>query len=80
VDPALKSSLAGRDCLKVAETQLLERKWADAQELAEWRQEAAQQIEEAVAKVRREPGPDPYREDWCALASKHLCEGHDGGE
>ena len=43
--------------------------------LAAWRVEALQQIEEAVAKVQREPGPDPYREDWCALASKHLSEG-----
>jgi hypothetical protein len=33
-----------------------------------------QQVEEAVAKVRREPGPDPYKEDWCALASKHLAD------
>jgi len=33
-----------------------------------------QKVEEAVAKVRREPGPDPYKEDWCALASKHLSD------
>jgi hypothetical protein len=25
--------------------------------------------------VQREPGVDPYKEDWCALASKHLVEG-----
>ncbi len=30
----------------------------------------AQEVEESVAKVQREPGPDPYKEDWCALASK----------
>ena len=34
-------------------------------------------IEETVAKVQREPAPDPYKEDWCALASKHLSETHE---
>ncbi len=77
VDPNLKCSPSGRDCLKVAEEHLLEQGWADAQTLTAWRGEAAQTVEEAVAKVQREPGPDPYKEDWCALASKHLSEGHD---
>ena len=77
IDPRLKQSPAGRDCLKVAEEQLLEHNWANAQALAEWRNEEAQKVEESVAKVQREPGPDPYKEDWSALASKHLSEGHD---
>ncbi|SPE51642.1 Pyruvate dehydrogenase (Acetyl-transferring) [Verrucomicrobia bacterium] len=75
VDPALKASPHGRDCLRVAEARMQQWNWADAQALATWRQEATQKIEEAVAKVQREPGPDPYKEDWCALASKHLSEG-----
>ncbi len=76
VDPHLKTANCGRDCLKVAEHNLLEQQWASGAELAAWRAEAAQQVEQGVAKVQREPGPDPYREDWCALASKHLSEGH----
>jgi hypothetical protein len=36
--------------------------------------EAARQVDEAVATVQREPAPDPYAEDWSALASKHLIE------
>jgi TPP-dependent pyruvate/acetoin dehydrogenase alpha subunit len=76
IDPKLKASSLGRDCLKVAEDQLLKSNWADQHSLAGWRSEAAQKVEEAVAKVQREPGPDPYKEDWCALASKHLSEGH----
>ncbi len=75
VGPELKASALGRDCLKVAEGRLLSQGWADAATLAEWRAEAAGKVEAAVAKVRREPGPDPYAEAWCALASKHLCEG-----
>ena len=78
IDPKLKSAPLGRDCLRVAERQLFERGWADPDTLAGWRTEAARQVEEAVAKVQREPGPDPYREDWCALAAKHLSEGQHG--
>jgi TPP-dependent pyruvate/acetoin dehydrogenase alpha subunit len=77
VDPKLKASLVGRDCLKVAEAHLCEQNWADAETLQAWRNEASLTIEETVAKVQREPGPDPYQEEWCALASKHLCEGHE---
>ncbi|MGH7968983.1 MAG: thiamine pyrophosphate-dependent dehydrogenase E1 component subunit alpha, partial [Limisphaerales bacterium] len=74
---ALKVSPIGRDCLMVAESDMIERQWADTASLAEWRAGAVQQVEEVVAKVQREPGPDPYKEEWCALASKHLSEGHE---
>jgi pyruvate dehydrogenase E1 component alpha subunit/2-oxoisovalerate dehydrogenase E1 component alpha subunit len=77
IDPQLRQSSIGRDCLKMAEEHLLQQDWADAPTLANWRDEAVQQVEESVAKVQREPGPDPYKEDWCALAGKHLSEGHD---
>jgi acetoin:2,6-dichlorophenolindophenol oxidoreductase subunit alpha len=76
IDPKLKQSSLGRDCLKAAEACLLENNWADAETLITWRNEEVLKVEESVAKVQREPGPDPYKEDWCALASKHLSEGH----
>jgi pyruvate dehydrogenase E1 component alpha subunit/2-oxoisovalerate dehydrogenase E1 component alpha subunit len=71
----LKSSPIGRDCLKVAEEELQARGWADAKTIAAWRSEAMQKVEETVAIVQREPAPDPFKENWCALSSKHLCEG-----
>jgi TPP-dependent pyruvate/acetoin dehydrogenase alpha subunit len=77
VDPKLKNSPVGRDCLKVAEEELRLRKWANSETISAWRSEAASKVEEAVAQVQREPGPDPFREDWCAIASRHLCEGLD---
>jgi pyruvate dehydrogenase E1 component alpha subunit/2-oxoisovalerate dehydrogenase E1 component alpha subunit len=76
VDARLKQSAVGRDCLDVAGEQLLDAGWADAKSIETWRAEAAGKIEEAVAKVQREPAPDPYKEDWYALSSKHLQEGH----
>jgi TPP-dependent pyruvate/acetoin dehydrogenase alpha subunit len=76
VDPKLKASPVGRDCLKVAEEHLLAENWADEITIDSWRSEAAHQVEEAVGTVQREPTPDPYKENWCALASKHLSEMH----
>jgi TPP-dependent pyruvate/acetoin dehydrogenase alpha subunit len=77
VDASLKQSALGRDCLRVAEESLLRQRWADYAKLEVWRSEAIQKVEEAVATVQREPAPDPYKETWCALASKNLSEGYD---
>jgi acetoin:2,6-dichlorophenolindophenol oxidoreductase subunit alpha len=74
VKAALKESPLGRDCLKVAEEELLTRSWVDHGQIEKWRQESAAQVEQAVAQVQREPGPDPYTEDWCGLASRHLAD------
>lgn len=75
ISAKLKTSPVGRDCLKVAEEEMQCRNWADANMIAAWRAEAVQKMEEAIALVQRESGPDPFKENWCALASKHLCEG-----
>jgi len=77
VDARLKASPVGRDCLKVSEAYLREQGWADAATLTGWRGEAQQKIEDAVAKVQREPSPDPFTENWCALSARHLCEGNE---
>ena len=77
IDPKLKASPIGRDCLKVAEEHLLRQKWADAAALAALRGEIAREIEEAVAQVQREPAPDPFTEDWRAISTGHLNEGHE---
>jgi len=78
VDAKLKSSPMGRDCLKVAEEFMLRRQWMDAAQLAALRKELAHEIEEAAAQVQREPAPDPFAEEWRAIASKHLSETHEG--
>ena len=77
IDPKLKKSPLGRDCLKVAEDFLLEKNFADAAQIAVWRSEAIREIEDAVAQAQREPLPDPFTEEWQALATKHLIEGHE---
>jgi acetoin:2,6-dichlorophenolindophenol oxidoreductase subunit alpha len=72
VDPKLKASPVGRDCMKIAEEYLRQQNWADDATLAAWRSETVQTVDEAMATVQREPPPDPFAEDWCALASRHL--------
>ncbi|MGZ4963192.1 MAG: thiamine pyrophosphate-dependent dehydrogenase E1 component subunit alpha [Limisphaerales bacterium] len=78
IDSRLKNSPIGRDCLKVAEEYLLQQSWADTAAVQQMRQDAVQKVEDALAIVQREPTPDPYRENWCALASRHLSEGFEG--
>ena len=77
VDPKLKNEPYARDCMKVAEENLLRQKWVDARTLEEWRNEVVRNIEDAVATVQREAAPDPYQEKWQALSSAHLLEGQD---
>jgi pyruvate dehydrogenase E1 component alpha subunit/2-oxoisovalerate dehydrogenase E1 component alpha subunit len=77
VDPKFKTSPIGRDCLKVAEEFLFQQKWMDASQLAALRGELVREVEDAVAKVQREPAPDPFTEEWHAISTGHLNEGHE---
>ncbi len=71
----LKDSALGADCLALAENEILEKKWGTPDEMADWKAEAAQQVEEVVAKVQREAAPDPSDEDWSALSTFRLRDG-----
>jgi acetoin:2,6-dichlorophenolindophenol oxidoreductase subunit alpha len=75
--PEMKNSPLGRDCLKLAEEFLLQKKFTDAAQIAVWRSEAIREIEDAVAQVQREPAPDPFAENWTALATENLAEGRE---
>jgi pyruvate dehydrogenase E1 component alpha subunit/2-oxoisovalerate dehydrogenase E1 component alpha subunit len=80
VDPRVKESAAGRDCLRVAEERILLEAWTEQGMLEAWRAEQVQQVEAAVAKVQREPGPDPFEESWLTLATGHLAEGNSSNQ
>jgi acetoin:2,6-dichlorophenolindophenol oxidoreductase subunit alpha len=77
IDSKLKCSPLGRDCLEVAEKQIVQHEWASHGEVQRFREEAIRQVDDALAQVQREPSPDPFRETWCALAAKHLAEGYE---
>lgn len=74
IDAQMKQSSLGRDCLKVAEEQLTRQGWMDGAAVRRIFQEAAQEVDDVVVRVQREAPPDPYRENWCALSSRHLID------
>lgn len=79
VDPKLRETPLGADCLKLAEARLLAEGWASAEALRKIHEGAERQVEDAVTATLREPFPDPNAEDWCALATRHLSEGSSHG-
>ena len=74
MDKSLYHTALGRDCLKVAESYLQERQWADEALLEHWRKTAKQQVEEAVINAQREPLADPNTETWCPYATQRIAE------
>lgn len=74
VDPRLKQSPVGRDCLAVAEQQVVEAGAATPAQIEQWRLEFQRQVEEAVYQVQQEPAPDPYAERWEAISTTRLLD------
>lgn len=74
IDPKLKLAPEGRDCLKVAEELILSQGCLSAAEIADYKQAASRQVEDAVASVQREAPLDPYRTEWHAISTRHLYE------
>jgi len=78
VDPGLKSSPVGRDCVLLAETRIITEKWASKDDCAKWRRDAEEEVNASVDKVRREPGPDPEEDDWAAFSHHQFDEQYAG--
>jgi pyruvate dehydrogenase E1 component alpha subunit/2-oxoisovalerate dehydrogenase E1 component alpha subunit len=68
VDPSLRKSRLGQDCIALAEAVAISNGWATADEIADWRKTAQKEVDDATAKVRKEPTPDPEDDDWLALS------------
>jgi acetoin:2,6-dichlorophenolindophenol oxidoreductase subunit alpha len=75
VPDAARHSRLGQDCFGVAREQLIQRQLATAEVIEGWAVAARKDIDAAVAQAGREPLPDPYKENWDALASTDLVEG-----
>ena len=65
----------GRDCLDVAMRQLVENGIATPDEIRAWQVEFADEVQRAVAQAQQEAPPDPYHEDWTALATRFPLHG-----
>lgn len=76
VDAALRQANVGRDCLEVGATQLIGADLATREEIAVWTKEAQAEVEAALNIAQREKGPDPADEDWRAISTERLVDGH----
>lgn len=69
VDAELKSSELGRDCIDIGRMQILEQQFAEEAEIMDWKSEAAEKVQQAIAVAQKEPAPDPYSDDWSAFSN-----------
>jgi TPP-dependent pyruvate/acetoin dehydrogenase alpha subunit len=63
-----------QDCLLCAEAFIKEHHLADTESLKKWREEAATQVDEAIAIAQSEAAPEGSEEDWCAVSTRELCD------
>src|SRR2546430_9023224 len=62
------------DCLQRAEAFIKERDLADAETLQRWRQQAAEEVENAFSAAQSEPVPSGDDEDWSAISRRDLVD------
>ena len=74
VPDEVKRQPFARDCLKVTEQTIVDLKLVDSKILAEWRKDAAAQVDEAIALAQQEAAPESNKEDWCALSTRDLVD------
>jgi len=74
VTDEIKRQPFARDCLRLAEKKIVDLALADAATLKSWKEDAAKQIDEAVATAQQEPAPDGAKEDWSAISTRELLD------
>ena len=60
----------------VAEEQLQEAGIVSEKEVEEWKAQAAEEVQAAVAVAQQEQAPNPYEDDWKTLSSEGLADLH----
>lgn len=69
VPKELKQGHYGRDCIEVAIRQVVEHQIATVEEVTEWQEAYAEEVQREVARAQQEPSPDPYHEEWRAIST-----------
>ncbi len=72
VPDEVRAGRFGRDCMDVAERQMIESGYADQSEIDGWRSEIVDEVQQAVATATREHGPNPWDERWEARSTNLL--------
>src|SRR5881296_3248463 len=63
VPEEVKRQPFAQDCLKLAEKKIVDLEMADDATLQSWREDAAKQVDEAIATAQKEAAPDAEKED-----------------
>src|SRR5438105_11403781 len=74
VTDEMKRQPFAQDCLKLTEKKVVDLEMADAATLKSWREDAARQVDEAIATAQKEAAPDAEKEDWCAISTRELVD------
>jgi len=74
VTDEIKREPFARDCVKVAEQTIVDLNLADAETLAEWRRDAAAQVDQAISTAQKEAAPEGDEEDWCAISTRDIVD------
>jgi acetoin:2,6-dichlorophenolindophenol oxidoreductase subunit alpha len=74
VTEQIRSESFARDCLKVADQEIIRHGLADEKALRTMREDAVRQVDEAVATAQRDAAPDGAQEDWCAMSNRELVD------
>lgn len=72
VPSELRATKLGQDCLEIGAREAIEAGLVNSEELETWKEEVAEEVQEAVAVAQREPKPDPYQDDWQALSERGM--------
>src|SRR5436190_1765446 len=74
VTDEMKRQPFARDCLKVAEQTIVDLNLVDPETLREWREDAAAQVDQAIATAQKEAAPEADEEDWCAVSTHRIAD------
>jgi acetoin:2,6-dichlorophenolindophenol oxidoreductase subunit alpha len=74
VTDEIKRQPFAQDCLKLAEKKILDLELLDEPTLQSWREDAAAQVDDAIATAQKEPAPDGAEEDWAAISTRELLD------
>lgn len=74
VTDEMKHQPFARDCLKVAEQTIVDLNLVSPETLCEWRENAATQVDQAIATAQKEAAPEADEEDWCAVSTRRVAD------
>ena len=72
MDPALRASAFGGDCVKLSRQTILTHEWSTAAELDAWKGKCASEVDAAFATAVSDAPPDAARADWAPLSTRRL--------